>query len=687
MIRRNKYLLIALVFLVIWLSGPARASAERPVIPPGREAEILALFEPYALGDELAPGFVLHSMNVDRATVIIWIAGPRETYARVLLDHPDYAPRGAEPLPSFAWSVAQAPPEAEPALLELRERIASNDDGRFWAAAPVADGAVVEDVRARAVLAWLRDGLLLGLVFAVLIAALLRDALRDVEPWIRWTLVGIVIVGALLRLTVPVRVGMDPWSYTRVFLVAQLVYASPLLATLHSGPIWLTEVLIGTTLVLSILGPLAVYPHARSVLHDPRAALVVAGLVAVLPMHLRFSASDTGFIPTLTLTSVAFAATYAAMHEPRRGRAGLMLLSVAAMMVVLFFLRPLNAVYVPLLLGLPFVAQGVHDDRPRPSFARIGWLAVLLVGVTLAIGIPHLLGEYPDDVEAGLGIETLRSALGVLVSVRFNTLINPSFTPPGLSLLALLGVWDLARRRRLRLLVYLLVWLLGFLVAHSYVVPREPVMQTRYHLHLITPFLLLAAVGVDAAWRQLAGFGSARRLAVAGLVGVYLAASPLLHARFIRDVEFNEMREWAFVHSLREQIEPGCVVLEHTGMGTDSRVERVGAYIESGVPRQRFTHIPLARDDEGQQLSDEALAVLADPPDCLYLLQSLPCFSAKRDDQPIAPVCHDAIGWLVHEELSRVGFESRVYDENLGAHLGGVEWIELRLFRLYRRPE
>ncbi len=679
--------LAGLVLLVLWLSWPSRAAAERPVIPPGREAEIVALFEPYAFGDELAPGWVLHSMNIDKATVIIWIAGPQETYARVLLDHPDYAPRGAEPLPSFAWSIAESPPGSEQALANLRARVESNDDGRFWAAAPIADGAVVEDVRARAVIAWLRDGLLLGLVFFALIAVLTREALRDAEPWQRWALLGIVILGAVLRLTVPVRVGMDPWPYTRVFEVAGLVYASPLLAALHPGPIHLSDVVIATTMVLSIVGPLAVYPHARSVLFDSRAALAVTLLVAVLPMHLRFSASDTGFIPTLTLTSVAFAATYAGMHEPRPGRAALWLSSVGVMMAVLFFLRPLNAVYVPLLVALPFVAQGIHDDRPRPSLKRIGAFTLLLVGVSLAVGVPHLLDEYGQDVRGGLSLETVRSALGVLVSFSHNTLINPRFTPPGLLLLALLGAYDLARRRRLRLLIYLLCWLLGFIVTHSYVVPREPVMQTRYHLHLVTPFLLLAAAGIDALWRKLAGLGDVRRRAVAGVVALYLLASPLLHLRFIRDVEFNEMREWLWVHSLREQIEPGCVVLEHTGMGTDSRMDRVAAYIEDGVPRQRFTHISLASDDEGQQLSEEALAALSDPPECLYLLQALPCFSAKRDEQHIAPVCHDAIGWAVPKEVARLGFESRVYDENLGAHLGEVEWIELALVRLYRRPE
>jgi hypothetical protein len=680
--------LLGLLSIMIWSSWPARAWAERPVIPPGRESELLALFQPYALGDELAPGWTLHSMNIDKSTVIIWVAssGEPRVYAQATLDHPDYGPRGAEPLPSFAWSVVESPPGAEPALANLRERIAANDDGRFWMATPVAEGGVVADTRARRVWAWASYGLLLALACSLLLAALLRDSLRDVEPWQRWALLGVVIVGVVLRLLLPIRVSMDPWSYTRVLVVAQLVYAGPLLAWLHPQPVYLSELLHTTSLVLSMLAPLALYPHARSVLLDSRAALVAAALLAVLPMHLRFSASDTGFMPMITLASMAFAATYAGLHEPRRARAALALAFVPVLVAMLFLLRPLDAIYVPLLLGLPFVAQGVHDDRPRPARVRIAWLGLLLLAVTLAVGVPHLLGKHGHDISAGLDVETLRSALGVLLSVRFNALLNPSITPPGLLLLALFGAWDLARRRRLRLLGYLLAWMLAFVVVSAYVVPREPLMQARYHLHLVTPFLLLAAVGVDATLRQLSKLAVPQRRAVAGIMVLYLLASPLLHLRFIRDVEFNEMREWTFVHELREQIEPGCVVLEHTGMGTDSRMERVGAYIEAGVPRQRFTHISLAKDDAGQQLSDEALAALTDPPECLYLLQALPCVSAKHDEQPIAPVCHDAIGWLLHEEVLRVGFESRVYDENLGAHLGDVQWIELVLYRLWRKP-
>ena len=49
-----------------------------------------------------------------------------------------------------------------------------------------------------------------------------------------------VIVGVLLRLWLPIRVSMDPWSYTRVLVVAKLVYAGPLLAIVFAYD-WLTR--------------------------------------------------------------------------------------------------------------------------------------------------------------------------------------------------------------------------------------------------------------------------------------------------------------------------------------------------------------------------------------------------------------------------------------------------------------
>ncbi len=213
-------------------------------------------------------------------------------------------------------------------------------------------------------------------------------------------------------------------------------------------------------------------------------------------------------------------------------------------------------------------------------------------------------------------------------------------------------------------------------------------MQARYHLHLIVPFMLLAVAGfeslLDHATEERLGAGR-RRALIVGIVA-YVGLSPLIHLRFIRDVAFDEMREWTFVHELRDVIPEGCVVLEHTGLGMDSRMSRVGANIVERVPRSRYQVVPLQKDDLGVELSEEALAVLRDPPACLYFLQALPCTAAKPDAERLAPACHAVPGWLPHEEVARAEFESRVYDGNYGVHLGAVHRIELVLYRLDAPP-
>ena len=82
-------LLIVLVPRLASASPPAADS--QPVITPGREEEILALFAPHAVGAELVPGWTLHSFSIEVSTISVWVAGPEDTYANLALDHPDNA--------------------------------------------------------------------------------------------------------------------------------------------------------------------------------------------------------------------------------------------------------------------------------------------------------------------------------------------------------------------------------------------------------------------------------------------------------------------------------------------------------------------------------------------------------------------------------------------------------------------
>ena len=122
----------ALLLLLITLLLPRVTTAARPVIAPGREQEILALFEPHALGDELVPGWTLHSFSIDSATIIVWIAGPDDDHAQLTLDHPDYGPEHAQQLEGFALTVVEQPSGSEAAVAELIAIIDRNDHGEFW---------------------------------------------------------------------------------------------------------------------------------------------------------------------------------------------------------------------------------------------------------------------------------------------------------------------------------------------------------------------------------------------------------------------------------------------------------------------------------------------------------------------------------------------------------------------------
>lgn len=668
---------IVLTALLVLVCTGSTAAA-RPVIPPEREDEIQALLLPHRLGDELAPGWRLRAIAIDLATIHVQLRGPADALAELTLDHPDYAPPRARATGSFALWVTAAPRGSEPALDELVAALERNDDGRFWA----AHGAVAPDGEpelpfARGLAGWATDGLLALAIVAGITAALLWQALRGAARWIPWALLGVVVLGAGVRLWLTPLATLEPWSYTRFMVVARMIYEGPALALLHPAPVFLTSVITTTVLVYALLAPLAVFAMARYLLGSDRAALVSAGLVAVLPLHVRFSHGDVSSIPSLTLAALVFAMGQAAAHEPRRGWPVAMLVLLPVVLVPTFLLRPLNILYAPLALAMVLVQRGA-------SRRRIAALALVLAALTIEVGIPHLLHEFGREVREGLSLSTVASAIRVLFSFEYDSLLNPRFTPPGLTLLAILGAVDLARRRRWRLLVCLAGWLLASLATHAYVVPKSPFMQARYHLHLVVPFVCLAACGIEAVLARLRGRRHARGWAVV-LFG-YLAASPVIHASFIRDVAFDDQREWAWVHALRSRVPAECTIVEHGGRGQGARFARVGAAVADGVPSSRWRVVEIPAPAAGAPvLSEEVHTLLSHPPACTYWYEGMPCLGDRPPGRPLAPTCA-----AVHElaeliEVERLEFASRPYDENLAPGLGEGEPVVLRLFRLRAR--
>lgn len=683
---------LALVLLVLM---PSAASASRPVIPPEREQDIAALFAPHQLGDELAAGWTFHSFSIDHATVVVWVAGPGFGKARLFglltLDHPDYAPPDSRRVGSFALTIVEQPVGSEAALAALAEALARNDEGRFWA----EHGALAGDGEPKSRfpdgwVGWSRDGLLALLVLVVSMLVLLGHTLREAGGRARLVagvLLAIVVVGALLRVTLTPLATLEPWSYQRFMFVARLIYEGPALAHLQTGPAYATDVITATVLASALLAPPAVFVFARSLLADDRAALACAGIVALLPLHIRFSHGDVASIPSLTIAALTFALAQAAVRAPQARWWFIALPGFVVGLSFAFLLRPLNILYAPLVLAAVYVDQGVHVERPPLSRLRFAGLALVVVALVAFVGVPHLLGQYEQQVREGLSLRTIGSALRVLFSFEFNTLLNPRFTPPGLTVLAIYGAWTLARRKRWRLFALLVGWLLASLGTHAYVVPHSPYMQARYHLHLVVPFVCLAACGLEALLERIREHPLRKPITAATLA--YLLASPLLHLGFIRDVAFNDQREWAWVHGLRDTIEPECTILEYGGRAAGARFERVGAYVDASMPHSRWTVIELSEPREGGPLlDDEVRELLADPPACTYWYEGMTCYGNRPAGSSIAPLCDAIPGFVSLEEVERLEFVSRPYDENLAVGLVEDETIVLRLHRVHRRaPE
>ncbi len=689
----SRLLVLVSVFFVLLSAAPVHA---RPAIPPGREADLLALVEPYRPGSPVTESWQLRSINTEVSTIHLWLSGPEGAAAHITLDHPDYAPPKAEILGALAWTVVEAPVGSEQAIAALHAALVAADDGTFWRPAQGSVGGTpavldVDDDRDRGryaggVMALLSDGIVL---FAALLLALLLMFGRVLVGIVGMrariavavTVASITATAGLLRAWLSPAVGLTAWPFVRVPFAAERVYEGLLWPWLGLGPLWLSEAITGTTLVLACLAPLAIFLHAYHLLADRRAALVAAGLCALLPLHIRFSHSDVVFIASITISSLTFALLHSAARERGRVPALLALLALAPPLALTFLVRPLNILYAPLLLLALVLGEGIGEQKKKAPTSRRRQLvlAALVLGVSATVAVPALLADYSAQLREGLSFATIERALGVVCSVRKNALINPSMTPPILSLLALVGAVGLWQRKKRRLLAFLGGWLIAFFAAHAYVIPREPLMQARYHLHLIVPFMYLASIGVVVLLGAVASASGRRWRPLLVLGGLSLVAAPALHADFITDVDLNEVQEWRFVHGLRKAIPAGCTIVEFTPGGVGSRFARVGAYTSAGAGKNRWRSLTYERVQDLQQ--PPLASILRVPPTCLYIYEGLTCAAFKRPGQALAEACIELRSRFDLEIVAESRRRSRAYDENLSAGLVADERIVFRLYK------
>lgn len=646
----------------------SHAAAQTHVIGAGQEREVLGLFAPYQLAGEVAEGYALWGVSIASSRVVVTLRAADGREAMLTLTHPDEAPEDAQHSASFALVLGTSPDAAgAAACTALVGAIQRNDRGTFW-------DEVAVTVSARRLLAG--EGLAIDgiatLVMIFVLALLLAGRLLIGAPrWIAPALAATVVAGVLLRLALSPQSFLGAWPWSRLYPHARAVAAGPSLAWLAEQAghdFYLTDVMLWTTYAYAVVMPLVLFAHATYLLRDPRAGFAAAFAIAFLPQHIRFSIAEDGFVGSLVLTSLAFALIHGFLRDESRIVRWLLLAALPSVLYPGYLLRPLNILFVVVYAA---AILSLHSET-APRVRRFVALAVVLVvGAAAAIAF---VDQHEQSVASIPLLAWLTSCARVLFSPSLLVIDDPTRTPFVLIVLAVAGgvlTWRAGERR---LVIYLVAWLLLFVVAHAVVVQAS--MQPRYHMHLVVPFLLLAASAVTRL--------EARHRRWLWASAAVLVVSPWLHVGFIRDVDYSELHEYAFVHRARDVVPSGCTVIEYTGglrEVDERRFSRIGTYATPGGA-QRFTTIGVFPDGQTAPGQPSLDTLLRDPPRCLYLYEGLACSAWRGEGESYAAACL-ALRERVHAQtVMEASARVRLYDmASEGVRPLSVERVPFRLSR------
>lgn len=546
-----------------------------------------------------------------------------------------------------------------------------------------------------------RDPTPKALALLAFLLVYVRRLLRGEPRRVAWLLAVTVLAGAAVRLFLAVDAPMNAHSFSRILPLAEELFRGPLLTWLSDRAgfsVYFTTVQGWTNFALAVVMPLAFFAHARLLLGDSRAALVAAVLMAFLPMHIRFSRSDVTFVASLLNSSFTFVVLYGWLTDPSRAWRVACLALVPFLSLATYQARPENFIFAALDLGALslYLGKGI----PRHRLLVAGAVITATAGYSAAT---DLLVRYGQAVSEGLSVATLRGAVGIFFDRHYNTLINPWMTPPLLPALAVVGAASLWRDGQRRRALFLVAWLATFFVVNSFVRPSTVAMQARYHLNLVSPLLLLAAASTP---RVLA----LPQVAQAALLAWVLLA-PALHAGFIRDVNYIEMQEYAFLRRVRGRIGPGCTVLE-LGPAVESpqpvniviqrsgRMTRAlrGGVEASALVRQLGIIPPGATDPNVLEVFAPPEDFVTRPPACLYYYENAACTTHGAGPGRLAPACEEmhrrfALSLIAEERHPLHAYDSIILNRVMtwpdGTHravslVRGPAEVHLGLYRVTR---
>lgn len=374
-----------MVLLLGLLFGPRLANAGPPPIPPGQEDAILELVAPIELGDRLYASHILHSMTIEGATIVFWIAPPDledpkdgSKYGQIRLYHPDFGPEGAKSIRGFAMTVEE-PGESHASVQKVTDRIEANADGSFWGFEP-QEGTSIGGTLAPppAGRPWR------VFVFGLVLLASFGLALRDHEHALLG--LGLVVVGAAMAAVHGAEL-CDARSILGRALRAPMefrVVAGAMMAGFACVSVWLMALRLG----LSTL-----------------AALASALAFGMSPWLVSLAGADAqpAMVAMLLVVGLALALE-AACRAPEQGAP--VLLGAASMFCLALAFRGSTA----LMVGIVLVSL-LRRTETTPGHAR--WLLCGGLFVAIIAGLPPYLerGTQLGDV-AGAGLALLVPATG-----------------------------------------------------------------------------------------------------------------------------------------------------------------------------------------------------------------------------------------------------------------------------------
>ncbi len=524
-----------------------------------------------------------------------------------------------------------------PLVDELLATLQRNDDGGAVLGPPPGSSARPADQPSFSPLTesvkWL--GILLVVLFLLaspVTAGRLYGDLRSALGPAMWPVLAVVVVGIAARILVPHRPVMYYMGYRMAEVAAALddipKYGPGALALYHmlfrlTGPSHL--VMAGLNAVLGGLLPLAAAALVARLRGGRIAVAAAAVLIAVTPVFVRDSASESLLVPTLLWTATGL---WLIARWRATGGASDLLLALLHLSLAVFS-RPESVGLVPLaavaLLPFGIAARGSAPKLRRPFVVGVVAACAILLGLRIAhlwttVGRELDLGNTPVLADPG-------SLLWLLPGlVTRNLALRPEWFPVGVSLVAVLPI--IAGPRRLRGIVLLALasaWLAVSLV------DLPQVSMPRVQVPGLFFVVIAAAFGLEAAWVQ-RGKGTAGRsirLAFGILaVMVVVASVPFSAAAFVQQTNADD-EEDLLVDAVAALPDGPVVFVRHSW--DDQPVEPLHLYYPD------YWFMPPFRDD--LVLGPDRLAVTDTGERPVFFLLGTRCWLRSCGQEGMHPAC------------------------------------------------